>query len=163
MWSSRAHEQRIPIGEFGTVAGQGGKVLFGVWPEDIEVGAADAAGASMGTVYAVDNRGFERAIQVDTPGGSFRKVMPLSMPFTQGDACSFRVPQGGGFLFDAAGGRRISQAEFPLMGPLFSKKWFYRLATVLILGGFAMLCQPFHAPLVSSSVFRCCLPGLCFS
>jgi len=29
------------------------------------------------------------------------------------------------------------------MGPLFSKKWFYRLATVLILGGFAMLCQPF--------------------
>jgi hypothetical protein len=32
------------------------------------------------------------------------------------------------------------------MQSLFSKKWFYRLATVLILGGFAMLCQPFtHA------------------
>jgi hypothetical protein len=29
------------------------------------------------------------------------------------------------------------------MGPLFSKKWFYRVATTLILGGFAMLCQPF--------------------
>ena len=29
------------------------------------------------------------------------------------------------------------------MGAVFSKKWFYRLATVLILGGFAMLCQPF--------------------
>lgn len=32
------------------------------------------------------------------------------------------------------------------MQSLFSKKWFYRLATALILGGFAMLCQPFtHA------------------
>ncbi len=103
-------EQRLPIGEFGTVAA-GGKVLLGVWPEDIEIGVADAAGASTGTIYAVDNRGFERAIQVDTPGGSFRKVVPLSMPFTQGDACSFRIPQGGGFLFDAASGRRISQME----------------------------------------------------
>ena len=26
---------------------------------------------------------------------------------------------------------------------LFSKKWLYRLASTLILGGFAMLCQPF--------------------
>jgi hypothetical protein len=29
------------------------------------------------------------------------------------------------------------------MGAIFSKKWFYRLASTLILGGFAMLCQPF--------------------
>lgn len=32
------------------------------------------------------------------------------------------------------------------MATLFSKKWLYRLASTLILGGFAMLCQPFtHA------------------
>jgi hypothetical protein len=32
------------------------------------------------------------------------------------------------------------------MGGLLSKKSFYRLASTLILGGFAMLCQPFtHA------------------
>jgi len=32
------------------------------------------------------------------------------------------------------------------MRALFNKKWFYRLASALILGGFAMLCQPFtHA------------------
>jgi ABC-type sugar transport system ATPase subunit len=102
-------EQRLPIGEFGRVAENAGKVLLGVWPEDIEVGAADAAGASTGKIYAVDNRGFERAIQVETSGGSFRKVVPLSMPFRQGDACSFRVPQSAGFLFDAESGRRISQ------------------------------------------------------
>lgn len=29
------------------------------------------------------------------------------------------------------------------MGALFSKKWLYRLASALILGGFALLCQPF--------------------
>ena len=28
------------------------------------------------------------------------------------------------------------------MGRFFTKAWFYRLATALILGGFAMLCQP---------------------
>ncbi|RLP27066.1 hypothetical protein [Mesorhizobium sp. YM1C-6-2] len=32
------------------------------------------------------------------------------------------------------------------MASFFSKKWLYRLASTLILGGFAMLCQPFtHA------------------
>lgn len=32
------------------------------------------------------------------------------------------------------------------MASLFSKKWSYRLASTLILGGFALLCQPFtHA------------------
>jgi hypothetical protein len=29
------------------------------------------------------------------------------------------------------------------MGRYLTKEWFYRLATALILGGFAMLCQPF--------------------
>ena len=104
-------EQRLPIGEFGAVAEGAEKILLGVWPEDIEVGAADAAGASTGAVYAVDNRGFERAIQVDTPAGSFRKVVPLSMPVTQGDSCSFRIPLDAGFLFDADTGKRISQME----------------------------------------------------
>ena len=102
-------EQRLPIGEFGTVAPGSRKILLGVWPEDIEVGPAGAEGASAGTVYAVDNRGFERAIQVETPAGSFRKVVPLSMPVAQGDACSFRIPARAGFLFDAESGRRISQ------------------------------------------------------
>jgi ABC-type sugar transport system ATPase subunit len=103
--------QRLPIEEFGEVTTAAGKLLLGVWPEDLEVGPVDATGASLGTVYAVDNRGFERAIQVETSGGTFRKIVPLSMPFTQGDRCSFRIPQGGGFLFDAANGRRISQVE----------------------------------------------------
>jgi hypothetical protein len=32
------------------------------------------------------------------------------------------------------------------MTEFLSKKWFYRLASTLILGGFVMLCQPFvHA------------------
>ncbi|MEW9804727.1 hypothetical protein [Mesorhizobium marinum] len=32
------------------------------------------------------------------------------------------------------------------MASLFSKKWLYRVASALILGGFALLCQPFtHA------------------
>ena len=107
--ASKGAGQRLPVGECGTVASGSGKVLLGVWPEDIEVGPAGAEGASAGTVYAVDNRGFERAIQVETPAGSFRKVVPLSMPVAQGDACSFRIPARAGFLFDAESGKRVSQ------------------------------------------------------
>jgi multiple sugar transport system ATP-binding protein len=103
--------QRLPIGEFGSVSAGSGTVVLGVWPEDIEIGAAGDAGTSGGTVYAVDNRGFELAIQVETAAGSFRKVVPLTTQFVQGDACSFRIPAGGGFLFDAASGKRISQME----------------------------------------------------
>ena len=104
-------EQRLPVGEFGTVASSERQACCSVSGRRTSRSApADSAGASTGTIYAVDNRGFERAIQVETSGGSFRKVVPLSMPFTQGDACSFRIPEGAGFLFDAESGKRISQA-----------------------------------------------------
>ena len=103
--------QRLPLAGFGTIARADGPILFGVWPEDIEVEAADALGGSRGSIYAVDNRGFERAVQVETTAGFFRKVVPLSMSLEQGDACSFRIPAGAGFLFDAGSGRRISHQD----------------------------------------------------
>ncbi|MBX3582301.1 MAG: ABC transporter ATP-binding protein [Rhizobiaceae bacterium] len=101
--------QSLPIEDFGTVATTSGKVVLGIWPEDMEVGPAGVEDASVGTIYAVDNRGFERAIQVETSAGSFRKVVPLSMPVTQGDPCTFRIPRGACFLFDVESGKRISQ------------------------------------------------------
>ena len=103
--------QRLPLTGFGRIARSEGPILLGVWPEDIEIEAADAVGGSRGTIYAVDNRGFERAVQVETPAGFFRKVVPLSMPLEQGDACSFRLPSGAGFLFEAETGRRISHQD----------------------------------------------------
>ncbi|MBX3570428.1 MAG: ABC transporter ATP-binding protein [Rhizobiaceae bacterium] len=103
--------QRLALSGFGRVAPSGGKLLLGVWPEDLEVGPAGAAGGSAGSIYAVDNRGFERAVQVETTAGSFRKVVPLEFPAEQGEACSFRVPDGAGFLFDEASGRRISHQD----------------------------------------------------
>ena len=99
--------QKIPLSALGeTRLTPGRKLLFGVWPEDIEIGANDAADANAGSVYAVDNRGFERAVQVNADAGSFRKVVPSEMVFRQGDACSFRIATG--FLFDAETGARVS-------------------------------------------------------
>lgn len=103
--------QKLPIESFGRIGPQSANMLLGVWPEDVEVEAADAPGGSSGTIYAVDNRGFERAVQVETSAGFFRKVVPLSLALKQGDACSFRVSEGAGFLFEAAGGMRISHGR----------------------------------------------------
>jgi multiple sugar transport system ATP-binding protein len=99
--------QRLPLAGFGaTKLPQGGKVRLGAWPEDIEIGEAGASSANAGTVYAVDNRGFERAVQVNAGAGSFRKVLPTGITFKQGDPCSFRI--AAGYLFDAETGQRVS-------------------------------------------------------
>ncbi len=81
--------QKIPLAAFGeTRLTPGRRIVLGVWPEDIEVETSNSAAANAGSVYAVDNRGFERAIQVNADAGSFRKVVPSDMAFKQGDACA---------------------------------------------------------------------------
>ena len=102
--------QRMPLDIFGDVNTPQGPVILGAWPEDIELVAPDERGASAGTVYAVDNRGFDRAVQIDCEAGSFRKVIPASLHLKQNDRIGFRLPQWCSFLFDEASGRRISQA-----------------------------------------------------
>jgi len=104
--------QKLPLAGFAGLSGDGHrKLVLGAWPEDIEIAVPDTPGASEGTIYAVDNRGFERAVQVESTGGSFRKVLPAGIDLKQGDRCAFRLPPAGSFLFDAATGRRMSQAE----------------------------------------------------
>ncbi len=102
--------QRLPLDGFdGLERRPQGGVVVGVWPEDIEMVENGAAGANGGRVYAVDNRGFERAVQVDGPYGAFRKVLPHGLELRQDDPCSFRISEGVAFLFEAASGERLSQ------------------------------------------------------
>jgi len=104
--------QKLPVRSFGaTRVPAGRKIQFGVWPEDIEIGPYAMAGANDGSVYAVDNRGFERAVQVNGTAGTFRKVLPAELAFKQGDACGFRMVEGVGYLFDAETGARLSHLE----------------------------------------------------
>jgi ABC-type sugar transport system ATPase subunit len=104
--------QRIALSSFGGLAAMPpGKLVLGAWPEDISIVAPDAPDAMNGEVYALDNRGFEQAVQINGPTGSFRKVVPLDTPLRQGDACAFRIGDGAGFLFDATSGKRISQQD----------------------------------------------------
>jgi hypothetical protein len=85
--------------------------MLGVWPEDIEIREPGASGGNSGSVYAVDNRGYEQAVQVNADAGRFRKVVPSGVNLRQGDACSFHIRSG--FLFDAQSGERLSQRETP--------------------------------------------------
>jgi len=103
--------QKISPESFGRVEAAGGELVVGAWPEDIELVSPEAEGANAGTVYAVDNRGLDRAVQVNCAAGSFRKVIPRELDLRQDDRVGFRLPPGKIFLFDAATGRRISQLE----------------------------------------------------
>lgn len=109
MVSVKGGRQKLPLAGFGKVEKSSGPLMLGAWPEDIEIAEADASDANAGSVYAIDNRGFERAVQIDGNGGSFRKVVPADIALKQGDQLAFRLPSGA-FLFDAATGRRVSQA-----------------------------------------------------
>jgi len=94
----------LPLSRFGKVAARPGAVSLGVWPEDIDVGDSGESGS----IYAVDNRGYEAAVQVDCDAGSFRKVLEGTHVPQQGDAVSFRLRPGAGFLFDPASGALLS-------------------------------------------------------
>lgn len=92
----------IPLTAPGAALGATREVMLGVWPEDITLTPGPG-----GRVSAVDNRGFEIAVQVETPAGSFRKALPEGQGFTRGDSCRITLSAGAGFLFDPATGARI--------------------------------------------------------
>ncbi|MDB5660535.1 MAG: transporter ATP-binding protein [Cypionkella sp.] len=96
--------QSLPLSGFGGVNAKPGPVSLGIWPEDIRM----TGDGNPGTIYAVDNRGYESAVQVNTTSGVFRKVLEDKRSFKQGDACHFRVMDGAGFLFDRTTGALLS-------------------------------------------------------
>jgi multiple sugar transport system ATP-binding protein len=87
--------------------GADGRVLIGIWPEEVEMLAAATPGAAEGRIWATDFRGRDRAIEVRAGPHRFRKVVALSAPFGQGDACWFRLPANVFYLFDPDTGDRI--------------------------------------------------------
>ncbi|WP_333816518.1 ABC transporter ATP-binding protein [Tabrizicola sp.] len=100
-------EAPIGLAGFGEIAGRPRLVSLGIWPDDILLGDE----GTRGTVYALDNRGYEAAVQIETPAGSFRKVLDDHRALQQGDAVRFTLKSGAGFLFDAATGALLSHQE----------------------------------------------------
>lgn len=107
----RGCEQALPVSQFGLSSGATGRFEFGVWPEDISIVDASTPGANDASVYAVDNRGFECAAQIEFGGGVFRKILDEGQVLHQGENCGFRVADGAGFLFDRSSGERLSHQQ----------------------------------------------------
>lgn len=99
--------ERLPLARFARLSVGRGPVSLGVWPEDIEL----CDSGESGRVYAVDNRGYESAVQVETEAGSFRKVLEEKRVLRQGEAVAFRLRPDAGFLFDASTGDLVSHME----------------------------------------------------
>lgn len=104
-------QQQFSLSDFHCSPSESRQLTLGVWPEDIHLVNNDAAGSNRGKIYAVDNRGYESAIQVETPNGSFRKVVEQGVTLHQGEACAFAISAGSGFLFDKSTGNRISHVN----------------------------------------------------
>lgn len=104
-------DQRLHLSQFGRTGPGVSEFELGVWPEDIELVDAGAARSNNATVYAVDNRGYESAAQIQFAGGVFRKVLAEGTTLHQGEACGFRLAEGAGFLFDKSSGVRVSQVN----------------------------------------------------
>jgi len=107
----RGFMQRFPLSDFACSGNKDGKVLLGVWPEDIAMVDAGAKQTNPGRIYAVDNRGYESAVQVETDAGSFRKVLDDKSHYRQGETCAFRIAEGAAFLFDPESGDLISRGR----------------------------------------------------
>ena len=84
-----------------------GRMVVGVWPEDIAVSRAPGADATRGTIYATDFRGHDRAIEIRFGKHAVRKVVPLHFEAEQGETIGFVVDPATCFLFDEASGARI--------------------------------------------------------
>jgi len=102
--------QTLPSEPFGLPGRADGAIQLGVWPEDISV-IEGASGTNSASVYAVDNRGYECAVQIDFGAGLFRKVLDEGRTLKQGETCGFRIDEGAGFLFDKASGARLSHQQ----------------------------------------------------
>lgn len=100
-------DQTLPAAPFGLSGRTDGAMQLGVWPEDIHVTDGNS-GVNSASVYAVDNRGYECAVQIDFGAGLFRKVLDEGRTLKQGETCGFRISEGAGFLFDQASGACLS-------------------------------------------------------
>lgn len=103
--------QRLPASRFELDGGSACEFNLGLWPEDISITNVGSAGSNCGKVYAVDNRGYERAVQIKFGGGAFRKVLNQGQVLHQGDTCGFSFLDGAVHLFNRETGQRISNQK----------------------------------------------------
>ncbi len=101
-------ERALPLAGFRPTGEVPETVIVGVWPEDI---ALVQEGGFAGTVYAVNRRGIDKAIQIDGSFGSFRKAVPLELPARQDMRVAFDFDPASAFLFDAGSEALLSRAQ----------------------------------------------------
>lgn len=102
-------DHSVPVGALDESFNDGHRVLLGLWPDDLEIAPAAAGNYHPATIYAVEFRGIDKAIQIDAGHHALRKVVDVDLRADQGDKIWFRIPPACCFLFDAATGRRLRQ------------------------------------------------------
>lgn len=106
-------EPSLPLAAFRPKAEVPESVTIGVWPEDISL--VEQQGFA-GSIYAVNRRGIDKAIQIDGDFGSFRKAVPLELPARQGMTAAFSFDPARAFLFDAKTEQLLSQVQHGTVG-----------------------------------------------
>jgi multiple sugar transport system ATP-binding protein len=97
----------VPVGCLEETLPDDHPLLLGLWPDDLEISTSAKDGYRRATIYAVEFRGIDKAIQIDTGHHALRKVVGLDLVADQGDAIWYRLPPEQVFLFDAKTGQRL--------------------------------------------------------
>ena len=100
-------DDTVPVGLIDEVLPDNHPVLLGLWPDDLEITTTSMDGYRPATIYAVEFRGIDKAVQIDTGHHALRKVVELDLEANQGDPIWYRLPPEQVFLFDARTGDRL--------------------------------------------------------
>lgn len=101
----------VPVGRLANALADDHPVLLGLWPDDLEIAAKARDGYRRANIYAVEFRGIDKTIQIDTGRHALRKVVDLDLKADQGDPIWYRIPPAHAFVFDAGSGQRLYRQQ----------------------------------------------------
>ena len=101
----------IPVGRLDDPLDDDHPILLGLWPDDLEIVSKARDGYRPASIYAVEFRGIDKAIQISTGRHTLRKVVDLDLKADQGDPIWYRIPPARVFVFDARSGQRLHRRQ----------------------------------------------------
>jgi len=90
-----------------TLSGITQRLIFGIWPEDVELDFSPRLGLAQCEVHATDYRGLDRAIELRRGTNRVRKAIALTPAVRRGDSCWLGLPTSKIFAFNAQTGERV--------------------------------------------------------
>ena len=84
-----------------------GRILLGVWPEDIQLGLGESAGGFQGKIIGREFQGADTLINVSVGKINVKTLAEPGFKGRFGELCTFSFPKEKAYLFDQTSGKRV--------------------------------------------------------